>query len=141
MHAAGGKIICLRCTARSSRTGMQCGRPALKVSTTQKCQFHGGRGSGPKTAEGRARLAALHTVHGRETTEARAQRSAASARLSQYEDAARLMGMLEGPRIRGRKAAGYVPVQTMGDIRRMAFNDLLHRNKGVAQGGQEELSE
>lgn len=133
LRTGGGKIICLQCTARSSRTGMQCGRPALKVSTTQKCQFHGGRGSGPKTAEGRARLAALHTVHGRETTEARAQRSTASARLSQYEDAARLMGMLEGPRIRGRKAAGYVAVQTMDDIRRMVLDELLHRDKGVFQ--------
>ena len=55
-----GKIQCLRCTAKSSRTGVQCGRPALKSSKTQKCQYHGGRSTGPKTAGGKARIAAAH---------------------------------------------------------------------------------
>ncbi len=64
LMTAGGKIQCLRCTAKSSRTGIQCGRPALKSSKTQKCQFHGGRSTGPRTAEGKARIAALHTKHG-----------------------------------------------------------------------------
>ena len=55
-------------TAMSKRTKEQCGRPALKASKTQKCQFHGGPGnSGPKTPEGRQRVAQAHTVHGRET--------------------------------------------------------------------------
>lgn len=49
----------------SKRTKEQCGRPALKTSKTQKCQFDGGRGSGPKTPEGRQRVAQAHTVHGR----------------------------------------------------------------------------
>jgi hypothetical protein len=74
---AGGKIKCLRCTAKSSRTKQQCGRPALKTSKTQKCQFHGGRSSGPKTPEGKARIAASHTVHGADSKSARAERSAA----------------------------------------------------------------
>ena len=43
LQTAGGKITCLRCTAQSSRTKLQCGRPAIKTSRTQKCQFHGGR--------------------------------------------------------------------------------------------------
>ena len=57
---------CARCTAMSKRTKEQCGRPALKASKTQKCQFHGGRGSGPKTPEGRQREAQVHTVHGQQ---------------------------------------------------------------------------
>lgn len=40
---AAGKITCLRCTAKSTRTKQQCGRPAIKTSRTQKCQYHGGR--------------------------------------------------------------------------------------------------
>ena len=123
---ANGKIQCLRCTANSSRTGVQCGRPALKSSKTQKCQFHGGRGSGPKTAEGKARLSALHTVHGQETKEIRAVRSSASSRLSQLEDAAYLLGMLHGPRTRGRKASGYMPVRKFEDIKQVVLDDLLH---------------
>jgi hypothetical protein len=128
---AAGKIQCLRCTAHSSRTGHQCGRPALKKSKTQKCQFHGGRSTGPKTAEGKARIAALHTEHGRETRAKRAERSEASARLSRLEDAAYLLGMMRGPRGRGRKASGYVPVETLADVSLMMIDDVLHPVTGA----------
>ena len=125
---AGGKIQCLRCTANSSRTGGQCGRPALKSSKTQKCQYHGGRSTGPKTAEGKACIAAAHTVHGQETNAARAERSAGSARLSRIEDAMYLLEMTTAPRTRGRKARGYVPVKTHDDVRLMFFDIVLHPN-------------
>jgi hypothetical protein len=130
---AGGKIKCMRCTAHSSRTKQQCGRPALKSSSMQKCQFHGGRSTGPKTAEGKARIAALHTKHGRETRAKRAERSEASAHLSRLEDAAYLLGMMTGPRSRGRKARGYVPVKTIEQVRRMMVDDLQHPNRGVVR--------
>jgi hypothetical protein len=32
---AGGNVKSLRCTASSTRTKQQCGKPALKTSTTQ----------------------------------------------------------------------------------------------------------
>jgi hypothetical protein len=133
---AAGKIQCRRCTANSSRTGRQCGRPALKLSKTQKCQFHGGRSTGPQTEEGKARIAALNTFHGQETRAKRAERSMASARLSQLEDAAYLLEMMTGPRGRGRKARGYVPVKTIEQLRNIMIDDALHPNKGVfrAQG-------
>ena len=124
---AGGKIHCLRCTAKSGRTGVQCGRPALKTSKAVKCQFHGGRSTGPKTEEGKARIAALQTVHGQETRAKREERSAASARLSQLEDAAYLLGMMAGPRGRGRKARGYAPIETLDDARQMRLDNSLHR--------------
>jgi hypothetical protein len=127
---AAGKIQCLRCTARSSRTGLQCGRPALKSSRTQKCSTHGGRSTGPKTAEGKARIAALHTVHGDETRAKRAERSAASARLSQLEDAAHLLALMSGPRARGRKPVNYLPVKTIEDVRRLMIDDVLNPVKG-----------
>ena len=130
---AGGKIQCPRCTAHSSRTGEQCGRPALKVSKTQKCQYHGGRGSGPKTAEGKAGIAAVHRVHGQETKAARAERSAASAKLSQLEDAMHVLGMTAAVRSRGRKALGYVPLKTVADVKRMVIKDFLHRNRGSVE--------
>jgi len=125
---ASGKIQCLRCTAKSSRTGVQCGRPAIRSSKTQKCQFHGGRSSGPKTAEGKARIAAAHTVHGQETNTARAERSVGSARLSRIEDAMYLLEMTTAPRTRGRKARGYVPVKTLDDVRLMVLDSVLHPN-------------
>ncbi len=128
MTTANGKIQCLRCTANSSRTGLQCGRPAIKSSKTQKCQFHGGRSTGPKTAEGKARIAAAHTVHGQETNVARAERSAGSARLSRIEDAMYLLGMTAATRTRGRKARGYVPVKTLDDVRLMVLDSVLNPN-------------
>jgi hypothetical protein len=124
----GGKIQCLRCTAKSSRTGVQCGRPALKSSKTQVCQFHGARSTGPKTAEGKARISAAHTVHGQDTSAARAERSAGSARLSRIEDAMYLLEMTTAPRTRGRKARGYVPVKTLDDVRQMVLDSVLNPN-------------
>jgi hypothetical protein len=41
--------------------------------------------------------------------------------------------MMEGPRTRGRKAAGYVPLRTMNDVKEMVAVDLLNRNTGVVQ--------
>jgi len=120
---ADGRITCRRCTAHSSRTGLQCRRPALKASRTQKCQFHGGRGSGPKTAEGKARIAAAHRVHGRETKAKREDRSAASARLSRLEDAMHVLGMTTATRSRGRKARGYEPVRTVADVQDVVIED------------------
>ncbi len=83
---------------------------------------------GPKTAEGKARIAAAHTVHGQETKTARAERSAGSARLSRIEDAMYLLEMSTAPRTRGRKARGYVPVKTLEDVRQMVLDSVLHPN-------------
>ena len=59
-----------RCEARTRR-GTLCQRPAkLPVG---RCRLHGGASTGPRTEEGRARLAALHTTHGRLTKEKRAE--------------------------------------------------------------------
>jgi len=119
---AGGRIKCRQCSAQSSRTGNQCQRPALSASTGQKCQYHGGRGSGPKTPEGKARIAAAHTLHGQETAKARAARSAASAKLSALEDAMHLLGMTNAPRTRGRKADGYRPVRNISDLHNLILD-------------------
>ena len=54
---AGGRITCLRCTAKSVRSGNQCLKPSLKSSRTQKCSTHGGRNKGPITEAGKARAA------------------------------------------------------------------------------------
>jgi hypothetical protein len=58
----------------------------------------------------------------------RSERSSASARLSQLEDAMHVLGLTDAPRIRGRKAEGYVPIRTLEDVRVMVLDDFLHRN-------------
>jgi len=132
---AGGRLVCARCTAKSKTTGLQCGRPAMKVSKTQKCQFHGGRGnSGPKTPEGKARAIAAHTKTGDCSQAARDAHARASARLLQLEDSMHLLGMTSAPRTRGRKPLGYTPVRTMRDVHQMVLDMELHRNTGSNEG-------
>ena len=59
-----------RCGAKT-RAGTPCQNPA--VTGKARCRMHGGKSTGAKTAEGRAKLSALHLKHGRSTTEAKAE--------------------------------------------------------------------
>ena len=51
-----------RCLAKT-RQGKACKNPAMKNRT--RCKLHGGKSTGPRTPEGKARVAAAHTKHGR----------------------------------------------------------------------------
>ena len=134
LSTAGGRICCARCTAQSSRTKLQCGRPALKTSKTQKCQFHGGgQTSGKQTKEGRGRIAAAHYKHGESTKAARAEYSRASARLSKLEDAMHLLKMTTEPRTRGRKPSGYKPVRSIHDVIQLVLDTEKHSVVGSAE--------
>ena len=116
---AGGRIRCLRCMARSVRSGEQCGKPAMRSSKTQKCTHHGGRSKGATTAEGKQRIIDAHLKHGDSTRTAREEHSKVSAQLSTLEDCMYVLGMTAEPRIRGRKPAGYVSVRSLDDVRRV----------------------
>jgi hypothetical protein len=109
--------------AKSTRTHQQCGRPAIKTSRTQKCQFHGGR---PHTPETLKRIAEANTLHGQYTEEAKEQYRHDSALMHELEDAIAVLKMGEGPRIRGRKPKGYKPVLTQDDVARLIQERLLH---------------
>ena len=127
LTTAGGRICCARCTAQSSRTKLQCGRPALKASKTQKCQFHGGgQTSGKQTEEGRSRIAAAHYKHGESTKAARSEYSKASATLNQLEDAMHLLKMTTAPRTRGRKPSGYLQLRSVDDVIRLVLDSEKH---------------
>jgi hypothetical protein len=123
LKTAGGKINCLRCTALSTRTKLQCGRPAIKTSRTQKCQYHGGR---PHTAETLKRISEANTLHGQASKEAKKQYRHDSALIHELQDAIAVLKMGEGPRIRGPKPMGYKPVRTQADVVRMIQERLLH---------------
>ena len=119
----GGKIVCRRCTAKSSRTKLQCGRPAIKTSRTQKCQFHGGR---PHTAEVLKRISEANTIHGQATKQAKEQYRHSIELIHELQDAMYVLKMGEGPKIRGPKPKGYKPVMTQADVVRMIQERLLH---------------
>jgi hypothetical protein len=122
---AGGKIRCLRCTARSTRSKRQCAKPALKSSTTQKCQVHGGR---PHSAEALRRISEANTLHGESSKAAKQKYRDDSVLLHELEDALYVLGMAEGPRTRGRKPDGYRGVRSKADVVRMVRERGLHRN-------------
>ena len=129
LTTAGGQIKCLRCMARSSRTKLQCGKPALKVSSTQKCQVHGGR---PHTAKTLQRISEANTIHGECTKAAKEQYRQDAVLIRQLEDAVRVLKMAEGQRMRGRKPDGYESLQTVDDVVRLITERALHRNTAAS---------
>ena len=108
-----GKISCNRCQGTSRRTKLQCGNPALKTSKTNKCKFHGGASTGPKTAEGCQRISASLLVHGHETNKIRVKRQLKTLELRQLEDILVLTGGIK--RIAGAKPSGYKQINTIAD--------------------------
>jgi hypothetical protein len=104
---AGGKILCRRCKAQSSRTKLQCAKPALKGKAV--CQFHGGLSTGPRTQEGKNRIRARHWRHGEETIEAKAERSAKSVMFRYLTDLGNHCNLFYGQiKTRGRPPSGYI---------------------------------
>jgi hypothetical protein len=66
-----------RCGAKT-KAGAPCQKPAIRGKV--RCQLHGGRSTGPRTAEGRQRIATANLKHGQKTKEQlKAQRELATA--------------------------------------------------------------
>ena len=98
---AGGHITCNQCQAMSKRSRQRCKAPAMNGKAV--CLTHGGLSTGPKTEAGRQRCAQAKTIHGRETREARTERSLGSARLAILEAVGFSIGLMSGGRTRGVK--------------------------------------
>ena len=96
----GGRVTCTQCNALSKRTRLRCGSPAIKDKT--KCRFHGGRSTGSKTLEGKARQIDANTKHGFETRAIREERSVKLAELYALEMLGRELGLISGGMV-GRK--------------------------------------
>ncbi len=127
LSTAGGRITCLRCTAKSVRSGNQCLKPSLKSSRTQKCGHHGGRNKGPVTEAGKARSAAAHVKTGEFTKQAIKERSQKLAEMMQLEDAMHVLKMTTSTRTRGRKPNGYKRLSTIKDVFEFALDKELNR--------------
>ena len=67
-----------RCGAKT-RQGLPCKRPANKRNG--RCRMHGGQSKGPKTAEGRAKIAAMNLRHG-EFTQAKIAKRKEGAKIA-----------------------------------------------------------
>ncbi len=125
---AGGRIKCRRCTAKSSHTKEQCKRPASKLSKTSKCSRHGGLSTGPKTKEGKDRISAAHLKLGKETLEAKAERSAKSVMFKYLLDLGNHVGLFYTQlKTRGRPPSGYTQLD-LTDPEQLAIAILKTRS-------------
>jgi len=96
----GGRVWCPRCQAKSKRSKLQCQSPAVRGK--RACRIHGGLSTGPKTKEGRIRCAEAKTIHGRETRQTRSDTSSKLGELYELEVMASAVGIITGPKVRGR---------------------------------------
>src|SRR4051794_22891458 len=67
-----------RCAARRKSDGGSCQQPAM---ANGRCRMHGGKSTGPRTAEGLERCRKARWKHGHYSREAREERAAARAGL------------------------------------------------------------
>jgi hypothetical protein len=126
---AGGHITCNQCQSMSKRSRQRCKAPAMKGK--QVCKSHGGLSTGCKTEAGRQRCAEAKTIHGRETREARIERSLGSARLAVLEAVGFSIGLMSGGRTRGvkpnRMAEAYPELQEFVQREKLSKSKCFHR--------------
>ena len=77
-----------RCGAKTRR-GTACLRPANK--NNGRCRLHGGASTGPRTADGRARISAANLRHGEFTKDKLEKRRASAAKGRQIRNELRQM--------------------------------------------------
>ena len=73
--------------------------------------------NGPRTAEGRQRIALAQLKHGAYSKAGIEAKHAESIQLRQLEDIAHLTGLIQGPRTRGAKPQGYRPITSMEAVK------------------------
>jgi hypothetical protein len=73
--------------------------------------------NGPRTAEGRQRIAQAQLKHGAFSKAGMEAKHAEAIQLRQLEDIARLVGLVQGPRTRGAKPRGYKTITSMEAVK------------------------
>ena len=73
--------------------------------------------NGPRTAEGKQRIAQAQLKHGFYSKAGLEAKHAESIQLRQLEDIAVLIGMIQGPRTRGCKPRGYKAMRSMEAVK------------------------
>jgi hypothetical protein len=91
MLTLGGRVQCRQCQATAKHSRVQCKKAAMKGKVV--CRTHGGKSSGPRTAEGRAKCATARTIHGNQTRERRKQNAASMTKLLLLRDLGIKLGM------------------------------------------------
>jgi hypothetical protein len=94
----------------TEKDGVKQGKPQVRA---EGCTLVKVKWNGPRTAEGRQRIAQAQTKHGFYSKAGLEAKQAESVQLRQLEDIAVLIGMIQGPKTRGCKPRGYRPISSM----------------------------
>jgi hypothetical protein len=73
--------------------------------------------SGPRTAEGKQRIAQAQLKHGAYANANLVAKHAVAIQLRRLEDIAIVIGMITGPRTRGAKPRGYKSIRSMEAVK------------------------
>jgi hypothetical protein len=73
--------------------------------------------NGPRTAEGKQRIAQAQLKHGFYSKAGLEAKHAEAIQLRQLEDIAYLTGLIQGPRTRGAKPRGYKAIRSMEAVK------------------------
>jgi hypothetical protein len=100
----------------TEKIGVKQSKPQLQ---TEGCTLDKIKCNGPRTAEGRQRIAQAQIKHGAYSKANLVAQHAEAIQLRQLEDIAVLIGMIQGPRTRGCKPQGYRPISSMEAVKAM----------------------
>ena len=98
----------------TAKNGVKQFKPQVR---TEGCTLVGVKWNGPRTAEGKQRIAQAQLKHGAFSKAGREAKQAESIQLRQLEDIAIFIGMITGPRTRGCKPRGYKSIRSMEAVK------------------------
>jgi len=98
----------------TEKDGVKQGKPQVRA---EGCTLVRVKWNGPRTAEGKQRIAQAQLKHGAYSKANLEAKHAESVQLRQLEDIAVLIGMIQGPRTRGCKPQGYKAIRSMEAVK------------------------
>ena len=98
----------------TEKDGVKQSKPKVQ---TEGCTLVKSKWNGPRTAEGKQRIAQAQLKHGAFSRAGLEAKHAEAIQLRQLEDIAVLIGMIQGPRTRGCKPQGYRPITSMEAVK------------------------
>ena len=98
----------------TEKDGVKQGKPQVR---TKEVACKTAKWNGPRSAEGKQRIAQAQLKHGAFSKAGLEAKQAESIQLRQLEDIAYLTGLIQGPRTRGCKPQGYRPITSMEAVK------------------------
>lgn len=98
----------------TEKDGVKQSKPQVR---TKEVACKTAKWNGPRTAEGKQRIAQAQLKHGAYSKAGLEAKHAEAIQLRQLEDIAVLIGMIQGPRTRGCKPRGYKAIRSMQAVK------------------------